>query len=120
MKTLLITIHILLFSFFVGTDIHASTFSGKLMNVSVISTPTPTPPPSAGSGGGGGGSSSGSSSFQLTNTADTNNDGKTDILDFVILMANWGKSGSNISADLNRDGKVDILDFVLLMSKWSK
>lgn len=119
MKIPLIII-ILFVSLLISYDANASLVSGKIMNASVIVTPTPTPPPSTGGGGGGGGSSSGSNSFQPTNTADTNNDGKTDILDFVILMANWGKSGSNISADLNRDGKVDILDFVLLMSKWSK
>ena len=51
---------------------------------------------------------------------DTNNDGKVNIFDFITLMANWGKTGSNNTADFNSDGKIDILDFVLLMANWTK
>ena len=49
-----------------------------------------------------------------------NKDNKIDVLDFVTLMANWGKTGSNNTADFNSDGKIDILDFVLLMANWTK
>ncbi len=40
--------------------------------------------------------------------------------EFVTLMAQWGKGGLGNSADFNQDGKVDILDFVLLMAYWTK
>jgi len=42
------------------------------------------------------------------------------VLDFVSLMANWGKSGANIATDFNGDGRVDVLDFVGLMANWTK
>jgi hypothetical protein len=67
------------------------------------------------SGGGGGGGGSSASIF-----GDLTNDSKVDILDFNILMMNWGKTGSNISGDLNHDGVVDILDFNMLMMNWGK
>ncbi len=113
------------------------TSSGFLYAVYTINIPDiVTPPPTSGSsgggsssgssssgGGGGGGGSSSSSSSNRNTTAgktDTNNDGKINILDFVILMANWGKIGASNTADFNGDGKVDILDFVKLMADWSK
>lgn len=52
--------------------------------------------------------------------ADTNSDGKIDVLDFVTLMANWGKTGSSIVGDFNHDSKIDVLDFVMLMVYWTK
>lgn len=63
-----------------------------------------------GVGGGVGGSIS-------TLKGDTNGDGRVNILDFVTLMADWGKTSG--PADFNRDGRVDILDFVILMSNWT-
>ena len=77
---------------------------------------------SGGGGGGGGGVSSGSSggiaSIAIVK-GDANRDGKVDIMDFVILMANWNRTGTN-AADFNGDGRVDILDFVQLMAYWTK
>jgi len=64
------------------------------------------------SGGGGGGTT-------LFSKGDANRDGKINILDFVILMANWGKTGSGNAADFNGDGIVDIQDFVILMANWT-
>jgi len=75
----------------------------------------PTPPSGGGGGGGGGGGSP--SPAPATTSADTNNDGKVDVLDFNTLMSSWGTGSS--SADFNKDGKVDILDFNFLMSNWS-
>ena len=49
---------------------------------------------------------------------DMNGDNTVDKYDFALLMANWGKIGSNVS-DLNNDSKVDKYDFALLMSNWS-
>jgi len=78
---------------------------------------SPASPVVTGGGGGGGGS------IIVTTTTvsggDINNDTKIDILDFVILMANWGSTTSNNIADLNGDNKVDILDFVILMANWT-
>ncbi len=67
--------------------------------------PTPT-------GGGGGGYSA-----PVVKAGDANGDGKIDELDFSILMADWGKTGSG-NADLNKDNVVDELDFSLLMANW--
>jgi|GEM_PF-6394249 len=49
---------------------------------------------------------------------DANNDGRVDLLDFNILMVNWGAVGPNV-ADFNKDGIVDIFDFNLLMIYWT-
>lgn len=50
---------------------------------------------------------------------DANKDDKIDVSDFNILMANWGKTGTNV-ADFNGDNKVDIFDFNALMINWSE
>ncbi|MCX6813315.1 MAG: hypothetical protein NTV77_02430 [Candidatus Azambacteria bacterium] len=81
-----------------------------------------TPPVTVG-GGGGGYSSVPTSISPLSGAAqqvDTNSDGKVDVLDFVSLLANWGKTESNTAGDFNSDGKVDIFDFNLLMINWTK
>ena len=84
----------------------------------VSTTSTPQPAPSGGGGGGGGG---GIVTQSSSIRGDANKDGKVNILDFVILMANWGpKNNPTNVADFNLDGRVDILDFVTLMANWSK
>jgi hypothetical protein len=81
----------------------------------IVSTPTPpTPTPSGGGGGGGVGGATTPPSYK---TGDINKDNKVDKYDFSLMMANWGKTGTN-TCDLNGDGKVDKYDFALLMSKW--
>lgn len=45
-------------------------------------------------------------------------DGAVDILDFNLLMLNWGFVGAGNPADMNSDGAVDILDFNSLMLNW--
>jgi hypothetical protein len=59
--------------------------------------------------------------------ADPFADGHIDILDFNIMMVNWGKKkgveltgicSDKPSTDINCDGRVDILDFNLLMIYW--
>jgi len=49
--------------------------------------------------------------------ADINGDNKVDKYDFSMMMAAWGKTGSN-NSDLNGDSKVDKYDFALLMANW--
>ncbi len=83
-------------------------------NVNIAAVPVPQS-----SSSGGGGSGYVSSSTSTLGNADLNHDGKVDILDFVILMANWGQTGSNV-ANINGDGQVDILDFVSLMANWTR
>jgi hypothetical protein len=74
------------------------------------------------SGGGGGGAYNLSGNPSLLSPedrkTDANNDNKVNFLDFNILMANWGATGSNTS-DFNGDGIVDIFDFNLLMIYWT-
>ena len=74
-------------------------------------TPTPSPAPT----GGGGSYTPSSSSIK----GDINKDNKIDKYDFALIMANWGKTGSNDS-DLNGDNKVDKYDFSLMMANWGK
>jgi len=77
-----------------------------------------------GTTGGGGGGGTTTPTPQVASASiikgDANNDQKVDILDFNILMINWGKTGSGIAGDFNSDGKIDIFDFNLLMINWTK
>src|SRR3989344_3131594 len=89
------------------------------INIPTVS-PVVNPPATGGGGGGGGGNTPSTPNISTLSPAaqkvDANKDNKVDVLDFVTLMANWGKTGSNNTADFNSDGKVDILDFVSLMA----
>ena len=87
-------------------------------------TPTPTPSPEGGGGGGGGGSSTTPTPTPTPLSAaaqkvDVNDDNKEDVLDFNVLIVNWGSTSSGNTADFNGDSKVDILDFNFLMVNWS-
>ena len=107
----------------VGADLviwtkHFTTFATYTQTV----IPPVVVPPSGGGGGGGGGGilvqpSTLSSAAQKV---DTNKDNKVDMLDLVVVMANWNKNGAGNIADFNNDSKVDILDFVELLVNWSK
>jgi len=50
--------------------------------------------------------------------ADLNKDGRTDLLDFSLLMFYWGTSNS--CADQNQDGTVNLLDFSVMMYWWTE
>ncbi|MEM3062755.1 MAG: fibronectin type III domain-containing protein [Nitrososphaerota archaeon] len=50
-------------------------------------------------------------------SADFNNDGFVNSIDFGILMSYWG-STQRPSADLNQDGVVNSVDFGILLSQW--
>ena len=52
------------------------------------------------------------------NPADTNYDGRVDLLDFAELRSSFQKKGTDLSADLNFDGRVDLLDFSILRSNF--
>lgn len=49
--------------------------------------------------------------------ADLNNDGRTNLIDFSVLLYWWGKDNS--LADFNKDGKVDLKDFSIMMYYWT-
>lgn len=61
---------------------------------------------------------------KLTNSfaerVDLNQDGIIDIIDFNILLVNWGSTEAGNIADINLDGVVDILDMNLIMIFWGK
>ena len=67
----------------------------------LLPTPTPTPTPISG---------------------DINHDGKVDIFDYNLLVADFGKTGAPgfVPADINRDGKVDIFDYNILVANFGK
>jgi hypothetical protein len=55
---------------------------------------------------------------------DINRDGCVDIVDYVILFANFGKnttdSGADARADINNDGKINILDYTYLFENFGR
>jgi len=84
-------------------------------------TPTPPPPPSG--GGGGGGTAIVSETTTTTHqTADFNQDGKVNSVDFSILLFFWKTRPpfANPRVDINKDGKVDSVDFSILLYQWKK
>lgn len=56
------------------------------------------------------------------NSADLNADSKVDILDYNILLSNFGKMGAAgwIPADIVKNGKVDIFDYNALVTNFRK
>lgn len=51
--------------------------------------------------------------------ADINTDGKVNLIDVSILIANIGNTKDS-TYDLNSDGKIDVKDLSILLSKWSR
>ena len=53
--------------------------------------------------------------------ADLNVDGIVNIIDFSILLFNWGRSGGGLSPtpDINYDGIVDLTDFSIMIFYWT-
>jgi len=101
-------------SFYIGDNSASQTVnfsSGSIQQLNLTFTTTTTTPPSGGSAI--------TSTPPTTKTGDANNDGKVDIIDFNLLMVNWGNNPTNLAADLNGDGKVDIFDFNILMVNWT-
>lgn len=49
---------------------------------------------------------------------DINKDGKVNLVDFSILLFNWGVP-KNLAADLNEDGEVNLIDFSIMMYYWT-
>ncbi len=96
-----------------GSDMNgeAATFTTLPCTVTTVATT---------GGGGGGGSISGGAGHPMFAPSDTNSDGKTDMVDYAQVMANWGSTTPGNGADINKDGKVDILDIVDLMANWAK
>lgn len=54
-------------------------------------------------------------------TADLNQDGRVDLVDFSILLFWWETDGgdSNPPADINQDGVVNLVDFSILLFNWT-
>lgn len=72
----------------------------------------------------GGSSSSGGSSRRSKSCvgADSNRDGKVNLIDFSILIAFYNMTApfGNPCADINNDKKVNIVDFSILLTQWGK
>ena len=51
--------------------------------------------------------------------SDLNNDGKVNVLDLSVILANWNLTGVNV-ADLNNDQKVNVLDLSVVLANWNK
>lgn len=51
---------------------------------------------------------------------DINDNGRVDIFDYNILIANFNKSGVGIAGDINNNNKVDIFDYNILVSDFGK
>ena len=74
------------------------TSDGSFVITASVPTPTPTPTPKPG---------------------DLNADGKVDISDYNVLVANFGKTGTNI-ADIDGNKIVDIFDYNVLVGNFGK
>lgn len=70
------------------------------------------------SGDGGGAGGGGIPIQPARSIADLNNDGNVDVVDFAILLFNWGIP-SNLQTDLNNDGVVDAADFSIFLFYWT-
>lgn len=81
-------------------------------------TPTPTPAPAVGVGGGGGGGGPAPAPEAVYSVADFTQDGKIDLIDFSILLFNWGLP-DNFATDLNGDAVVDLVDFSIFLYYWT-
>ena len=51
-------------------------------------------------------------------TANLNGDGRVNLIDFSILLYNWG-TPKNTKADINGDGWVNLVDFSIMMYQWT-
>lgn len=54
----------------------------------------------------------------IIKSADINGDGRVNLVDFSILLYNWG-TPENLKADLNSDGEVNLIDFSIMMYWWT-
>jgi hypothetical protein len=92
----------------------------KDLNFNIL---TPAAPVTVSGGGGGGGLTSTVTPQASTTTTDINgetwNYDNVGIMDFSVMMSEWGEGGSNLAADLNHDGVVNILDFAMMMADWN-
>jgi hypothetical protein len=59
----------------------------------------------------------GTRDVKVPGTADLNNDGKVNLVDFSILLYHWGTD--HAIADLNSDGRVNLTDFSILLFNWT-
>lgn len=51
--------------------------------------------------------------------SDLNGDGKVNLVDFSILLFNWGPPGKGTDSDLNEDDIVNLTDFSILLFNWT-
>jgi cellulose 1,4-beta-cellobiosidase len=56
--------------------------------------------------------------IQIYVVGDINRDGKVDVFDLSILLANWSHTGVNTS-DLNNDSVVNVFDLSVFLSHWT-
>jgi hypothetical protein len=59
----------------------------------------------------------GESDRRAPGSADLNNDGKVNLIDFSILLFHWNTD--HAIADLNSDGRVNLTDFSILLFNWT-
>ena len=50
---------------------------------------------------------------------DLNGDGIVDVLDLLVVVANWGNCTGACESDMNNDGIVDVLDLLILIANWT-
>ncbi|MBI5530976.1 MAG: hypothetical protein HY918_05795 [Candidatus Doudnabacteria bacterium] len=99
--------------------------SGASRSFTATSQPVVTPPSGGGGGGGGGGYTAPATSTNPDTgkifSADINQDGRVDAVDFSILLYYWKTKPpfANPKVDINGDGKVDAIDFSILLYNWT-
>lgn len=98
--------------------------TGPLASLDYVITSSSEPASSGGgstAGGGGGGSYTPPTAPPTTEQADFDDSGSVDILDFNILIINWGTTtgATKATGDADGNGTVDIYDFNILITNWS-
>jgi hypothetical protein len=85
----------------------------------VIAPPANNNTPASSSGGGGGYTPP--ATPPTTDQADFDDSGDVDILDFNILISNWGTAtgATKATGDADGNGTIDIFDFNILITNWS-
>ena len=56
--------------------------------------------------------------LQMTIPGDLNGDNTINVLDLLILVANWGDC-SGCTADIDHDGTVGVTDILALLAAWT-
>ncbi len=56
--------------------------------------------------------------FDCVCPADVDDDGEVGVIDFLLVLANWGPCPAGCPTDVDGDGEVGVIDFLLVLANW--